>query len=267
MAEEPPSLNPVLSRLGLDAFCCGAWEHITFLHIWEGIEKRPLPKVKLECIVFKTAIKDYQDLTTAHPLLKQLVFSNRRFVTSLPEPDELIVTVLISLAGTALVHLPSEAAVLIYAKSEVNLLWSSILAAKSRDTFIHLTLEQKKILLQLNLHLSQWSKAKELEKILHSAICSLYMPKTTLELANDAFQSPVAAFQALQVSNKDKTFAKIGSMDQKLNPLQFMIQLRGISQILKTAADNEVNYTDRGSNPLMWVFRSTVVLDWKLTLF
>lgn len=77
------------------------------------------------------------------------------------------------------------------------------------------------------------------------------MPKTTLELANDAFQSPVAAFQALQVSNKDKTFAKIGSMDQKLNPLQFMIQLRGISQILKTAADNEVNYTDRGSNPLM----------------
>lgn len=155
MAEEPPSLNPVLSRLGLDAFCCGAWEHITFLHIWEGIEKRPLPKVKLECIVFKTAIKDYQDLTTAHPLLKQLVFSNRRFVTSLPEPDELIVTVLISLAGTALVHLPSEAAVLIYAKSEVNLLWSSILAAKSRDTFIHLTLEQKKILLQLNLHLSQ----------------------------------------------------------------------------------------------------------------
>jgi hypothetical protein len=97
-AAEPPPLNPVLSWLGLDAFCTKAWGHPTFSYIWEGIKQQPQAKVKLECIVFKTAIKDYKELTTAHPTLKQLVFSNRRFVASLHVPDELIVTDLSSLA-------------------------------------------------------------------------------------------------------------------------------------------------------------------------
>ena len=75
------------------------------------------------------------------------------------------------------------------------------------------------------------------------------MPRTTIDLAKDPFQSPIAAFQALQISTNDKTFIDIRLMDQKLNQLQFMIQLRGISHILATAANNEVNYTgdDQGS--------------------
>ena len=81
-ANKPPPSNPVLSQLGLDLFCRNAWEHKTFTYIHKGIEQWPQIKVKLKHIVFKTAISDYEQLTTAHPSLKQLVFSNRRSVIS-----------------------------------------------------------------------------------------------------------------------------------------------------------------------------------------
>ena len=68
------------------------------------------------------------------------------------------------------------------------------------------------------------------------------MPANTINLADDQFQSPVAAFQALQISTRDKTFVEIRSMDQKLNPLQFMMQLRGFSHILETAAEDETHF-------------------------
>jgi len=90
-----------------------------------------------------------------------------------------------------------------------------------------------------------------LEETLRAAICSLYMPTTTLDLAKDPFQSPVAVFQALQISTNDKKFIDIGLMDQKLNPLQFMIQLRGISYILTTAANSGVSYTSEDQSPLL----------------
>jgi hypothetical protein len=57
-----------------------------------------------------------------------------------------------------LVHLPSKAAVLVCAKSEVGLSWTSVLAAKSGNTFIHLSPDQKNLLLQPKCHLSLQSK-------------------------------------------------------------------------------------------------------------
>jgi len=81
-SNNPPSSNPVLSQLGLDQFCHEAWEHKTFSYIQKGIEQWPQKKVKLRDIVLKTAINDYEKLVTAHPSLKQKVFSNRRSVIS-----------------------------------------------------------------------------------------------------------------------------------------------------------------------------------------
>jgi hypothetical protein len=80
------------------------------------------------------------------------------------------------------------------------------------------------------------------------AINSLYMPETIMDLAKDAFESPVALFQALELSTKAKTFINVTSMDQKLNQLQFMIQLQGSSYLLKSAADNKYGQIGRGSN-------------------
>lgn len=143
-----------------------------------------------------------------------------------------------SSAGTDLIHLPSKTAVLAYAKSEVGLLWSSIIAAKSTTTFFSLTPNQKGVLLQLNTLLSQQSGGKILEEAFRTAIHSLYIPQTVIDLAEDPFKSPVAVFQALQLSTKAKTFIDIASMDQKLNPLQFMMQLRGSSHLLKTVVND-----------------------------
>lgn len=79
-SQSPTSLDPVLSRLGLIAFCHQMWAHSSFSDVQEGLVKQSAKKRKLEDVVFKIAIKDYFSLATAHPTLKQLVFSNRRFV-------------------------------------------------------------------------------------------------------------------------------------------------------------------------------------------
>lgn len=136
--------------------------------------------------------------------------------------------------GTTLVHLPSRSAVLTYAKSEVNLLWSSILGAKSTETFFCLTSGQKNILLQLHALLCQQENQRELEEAFRSAVYSIYMPEDTMSIVTDSFKSPVAVFQALLLSSKAKAFIDIISMDTKLNPLQFMMQLRGFSHLLES---------------------------------
>lgn len=141
-----------------------------------------------------------------------------------------------------LIHLPSKATVLLYAKSEVGLLWCSMSAATSGSSFIHLLPEQKTILHKLSNLLSSRSQNNKLEEILYKAIYSLYMPQTIVNLIKNPFQSPVTAFQALQVTKKDKTFTDIRFMDRTLNQLQFMIQLWGISYILESAS-GKVNYT------------------------
>jgi len=89
--EKPSPLPQVLTRLGLDAFCHKIWEDETFLSIWNGIEQWPQEKVDLKYLVIKTAVNDYTKLLTAHPSLKQLVFSNRWSVYFLLAPSNLII--------------------------------------------------------------------------------------------------------------------------------------------------------------------------------
>jgi len=81
------------------------------------------------------------------------------------------------------------------------------------------------------------------------------MPETVINLAKDPFKSPIAVFQALQLSSDSKTFIDMRSMDYKLNPLQFMIQLRGSSHLLKTIANNKDGQIESGSNHPGYVSR------------
>ena len=94
MAHTPPPPSPILSQLGLDVFCQTMWKHATFPSIWKCIEQWPQAKVKLEQLVFRTAIKDFDQLSTSNSSLKQLVFSNRRSVATLPISDYMNLTCL-----------------------------------------------------------------------------------------------------------------------------------------------------------------------------
>lgn len=95
-----------------------------------------------------------------------------------------------------------------------------------------------------------------MEKAFREAIHSIYAPETVINLANDPFQSPVAVFQALQLSSNTKTFINMASMDEKLNPLQFMMQLRGSAHLLKNAAGSKGSQEGKGSNYSMYVPKS-----------
>ena len=82
MTVESPSISPVLIQLGLDNFCQMMWKHPSFPSIWNSIKQFPKRKQRLQKLVFRTAMKDYDQLTTGHTSLKQLIFSNRRSVPS-----------------------------------------------------------------------------------------------------------------------------------------------------------------------------------------
>jgi len=99
---QAPLPNPVLLRLGLNAFCQIMWGHPTFSAMWEGIKQWPQAKVELQLLVFKTVVEDYNQLITSNPTFKQLVFSNRRYVSILPISDGLN---LISLSLSLPAHL------------------------------------------------------------------------------------------------------------------------------------------------------------------